>query len=267
MKKEYLLFLIFPISQGMILIGNYMTLGYFSTLGYVGIALGIAADIILFYVLIHGSKKEQIEKELEEVRYLKETEGMQAQMLEERKAALLSMQKDFENRLKEINERLEKGNQELAAHDIELLQEKLESTRPSSYCQNMIVNAVVSEKEKACRRLGFAMEIQLLVPSKLTLEPFHVCSIFSNLLDNAIEAVEEVEQEKRSLSVSAEMKGKYLFVKVRNASTQAHAERKKRKGRGNGTEILENLAKKYEGEYTHSYEKGYYTASVAVKAG
>lgn len=266
MKKEYLLFLIFPVSQFMLIAGEYKAMKSSDILGNTGLILSVAADIVLLYVLIHGAKKEKLEKELEKIRYLNEIESERNEIMEKRQKELFAMKEDFEKRILEIQRSLEAGDTETAEHDMDTLQEKLESTRPNAYCNHAVVNAVLSEKEKICKSLGFSMDTDLIIPGKLEVEPLHMCSIFSNLLDNAIEAVEEFEEAGRNISVHAELRGNYLFLKVKNPATKKHAERKRRKDRGYGTQILDDIAKKYDGQYMAVYEDGYYSASIGVKA-
>lgn len=266
MKKEYLLFLIFPISQIMMIAGDYEALKNMDVLGTVGVVLSIIADIVLLYVLIHGSKKEKLEKELERVRYLNEIESERNSIMEKRQKELYEMKDSFERRIAKINDSLACGNKERAEQDIDKLQEELERSRPNTYCKHAVVNAVLSEKEKTCSELGFSLDVDLMIPAKLGVEPLNMCSIFSNLLDNAIEAVEALPESERKISVHGEMKGNYLFVKVENPATKEHAQRKRRKEHGYGTQILQDIAEKYDGQYVAAYEKGVYAATVGVKA-
>lgn len=267
MKKENLFFLILPFSQILIVAGDYMSMGYRSVFAYAGMILGVIADIILLYVLVRGAQKEKVEKELEEVRYLNEIENRKNNLLWQQQNNLQEMRTNLENRIQYIMNRLEDSERSKEiAQEIDNLQKHLESAKENNYCQNAVVNAVVSEKDKNCRHLGFALDVDLIVPGKLAVEPLHICSIFSNLLDNALEAVEELEESKRKIEIRAELKGNYLFVKVRNTSTKEHAGRKRRKERGYGSLILNDIAKKYDGNYVTSYKDGYYSAVVAVKA-
>lgn len=266
MKKEYLLFLVFPISQIMMIAGDYEALKNMDILGNVGVVLSVIADIVLLYVLIHGSKKEKLEKELERVRYLNEIESERNSIMEKRQKELVEMKNSFEKRISAINDSLASGDRERAELDIDKLQEDLERSKPNTYCKHAVVNAVLSEKEKVCRELGFSLDTDLMIPAKINVEPLNVCSIFSNLLDNAIEAVEALPEGERRINVHGEMKGNYLFVKVENPATKEHAQRKRRKDRGYGTQILEDIAPKYDGQYVAAYENGVYAATVGVKA-
>lgn len=266
MKKEYLMFLVFPISQMMMIAGDYKALKNLDALGVAGIVLSVIADLVLVYVLIHGSQKEKLEKELEKTRYLNEIESERNRIMEKRQEELFEMKSSFEKRIAEINDSFALGNKEQAEQDIDRLQEELERSRQKVYCRHAVVNAVLSEKEKDCSELGFELDTNLMIPEKLNVEPLNICSIFSNLLDNAIEAVEELPENQRKISVQGEIKGNYLFVKVENPTTKEHAQRKKRKGHGYGTQILQDIAKKYEGQYLATFEKNIYTATVGVKA-
>ena len=266
MKKEYLLFLVFPISQLMMIVGDYEALKNMDILGNVGIILSVIADIVLLYVLIYGAKKEKLEKELEKVRYLNEIESERNHIMEKRQKELFDMKNSFERRISEINDSIASGNRIQAEQDIDRLQEELENSRPNAYCKHAVINAVLSEKEKTCTELGCSFETDLIIPGKLNVEPLNICSIFSNLLDNAIEAVGELPEKERKISVHGELRGNYLFVKVKNPTTKEHAQRKRRQGRGYGTQILQDIAKKYDGQYVASFEKGIYTAMVGVKA-
>ena len=266
MKKEYLLFLVFPISQIMMIAGDYEAFKNMDILGDVGIVLSILADLILLYIVVRGSQKEKLEKELENVHYLKEIESERNRIMEKRSKELLEMKEYFAKRIAEINDRLAVGDAEHAEEDMDQLQEELKKNETREYCKHAVVNAVLNEKEKACKGLGFSLETELLIPSQLQVEPLNICSIFSNLLDNAIEAVENMEEEARRISVHGELKGNYLFIKVKNPATQEHVQRSKREEHGYGVQIIKDIAQKYDGQYLVTYENGIYTAVVIVKA-
>lgn len=264
-KKRYLLFLIIPVSQILMLGGKYIFTSQVGILGVVGIILSVIADMFLFYTLLHGAKKEIMEKEVEELRYLKEIESRRNFLLNEKQTQLDFLKEELENLKEKINRSLGEGDRQGAGQYMEELQKQIDSARYENYCQNRIVNAIISEKQKRCSALGFCLETELLISDKISIEPLHLCSVFSNLLDNAIEAVEELEQTRRKIRVDAKMEGKYLFIKVQNSSSEDHAYRKIREDHGIGTFILDNISKKYEGSYLHDFDQGNYTATVVLK--
>ena len=169
MKKENLFFLVIPVSQILMLSSALAEGRSLDFWGYGGILLSIAADLLLFHVLIWGARKERVKKELRELTKLQEAERRQNELLEVKQKELLTMRSDFEKRLVEIQEKLERGERQDARKEMDAFQERLERTRPAVYCQNMIVNALLAEKEKEFARFHIQTEISLLVPRRLEL--------------------------------------------------------------------------------------------------
>ena len=60
-----------------------------------------------------------------------------------------------------------------------------------------VVNDVLSEKNKVCMNDGVELSVDLDFPPVLQVEPLHLCSIFSNLLDNAINGVKTLVRVHR----------------------------------------------------------------------
>ena len=235
----------------------------FSSAGFV---LSIVADIVLLFVLMKGAKKEKIEKELEELKCLNEIEAERNELLEKSHQELYAMRADYEKKIEKISKDMEAGNKADAIKEMDELQKDLDHTRKEAFCRNSVVNAVMSEKAKECKTKNILLEASLMIPQKVEVEPLHMCSIFSNLMDNAIEAIESYEGTENSIYVDAAIKGNYLFVKVKNPSTKDYVNRKRRKERGYGTQILSDIANKYEGEYETAFKNGFYSATVMVKA-
>lgn len=265
MKKEYLFFLVIPLSQVLMLLGPILERRPFSFWGHAGLILSIAADILLLYILLRSSGRERLQRKLRELTYLQETEHMQNEILEEKQQKLLHMRSDLEKCLEEIRESLRQGEHAAAQREMDEFQVSLDKTRPVTYCSNAIVNAVVYEKEKKLQELKTKTEISLQVPQGLEIDPLHLCSVFSNLLDNALEALAELSPDQRIFEMHAEIKGAYLFVRAKNTATKEHVFRKRRKGHGYGIWILEYISQNYEGNYQAGYANGWYTATIMIK--
>ena len=61
---------------------------------------------------------------------------------------------------------------------------------------NDIVNAVLSKADTEAREKQIEMTITGHLPAKCNISVYHLCTIFSNLLNNAIEATEQTEKRK-----------------------------------------------------------------------
>ena len=135
----------------------------------------------------------------------------------------------------------------------------IDETRENVYCDIPVVNAVLSEKDRLCHEKGITLTVDLALPAGLTVESIHLCSIFGNLLDNAIRGAEAAGAERPAVSLRSLREGDYLFLKVTNPSPPPQPPRE---GRGLGTQILTELAQRYGGDYQTEYKDGVFSAVV-----
>ena len=88
-RGKIILFLIFPVSQVLTLMGNWHITEGFHPLGWMGILLGILADVILLSILLKTEKKKAVARELERAEHTKEMELEYHKIFEERRDELL----------------------------------------------------------------------------------------------------------------------------------------------------------------------------------
>ncbi len=264
MKK--LLVLMIPVSQILLVAGYICSQQKLDLWGLSGILVFLIADGVLFYELICGRKKEEIQKEIEEVSYLQEIECIRHEMFAEKEQELLHLKQIFDDQLENIRKRIANGEVEAAKVEMDHFQKSLDETRPEEYCQNRVVNAVMSEKAKQCRKKNIELDAELMVPAALRMDALQICSLFSNLMDNAIEAVTiENTKECRWIRVNTEVKNAYLCIKISNPAAPSHVVRKKRDGHGYGTKIIQDIVKQYDGVYKTEYRQRVYTATLGIK--
>ena len=264
MKK--LLVLMIPASQILLVVGYICSQQKLDLWGLSGILVFLIADGVLFYELICGRKKEEIQKEIEEVSYLQEIECIRHEMFAEKEQELLHLKQIFDDQLENIRKRIANGEVEAAKVEMDHFQKSLDETRPEEYCQNRVVNAVMSEKAKQCRKKNIELDAELMVPAALRMDALQICSLFSNLMDNAIEAVAiENTKECRWIRVNTEVKNAYLCIKISNPAAPSHVVRKKRDGHGYGTKIIQDIVKQYDGVYKTEYRQRVYTATLGIK--
>lgn len=259
------LFLIFPISQLMICLGNLEVIMETGLTGWIGILSGLLADVILLFVLRQGTMKEQLEKELLEARHLKELKQNYHHMIQKRGEELAQIKEEYEQQLQKACEMIDEGKPYEAQDILNEVQKGLKKTEAVRFCSNRTVNAVLSEKQEDCKKLDFAIQTDIQIMEGIPIEPLHLCSSFSNLLDNAIAASRMIEKDRREVSVRTEYKGNYLFIKVSNAADEIYVKREVKTGHGFGKQILNDIAEKYDGKYTDHYESGQFTAMLMLK--
>lgn len=90
------------------------------------------------------------------------------------------------------------------------------------YCENPIVNSVLVLKKRLAEEKNIPMQIITYVDKDTGVDPLDLCSLFCNLIDNAIEASEKITDriEERSIKISADCRSGFLILRVENRVQQ-----------------------------------------------
>ena len=145
---------------------------------------------------------------------------------------------------------------------LDQLLEQVSATKEYPYCAVPIINAILNEKNRLCELHQIDLVTDLSFPSDLYVDDVMLCSLFSNLLDNAIHAVEKMDPGKLWIRISAIMEGGFLIVKTRNPSGKPEPVKR---GHGKGTVILREIAEMHGGMYQIEYQDGIFTAVVSMR--
>lgn len=229
-----------------------------------GCLIGFLADILLFYVVMNYGEKEDLKRQVQELKYIHALEEQHYQELQNRQEQIARIRHDLKNQMITTLHLIETDNRELAEILLEQLRAELVKTENKTYCENPIVNAVLSEKAMLCENAGIRFDSQLALPKQLAIQPVHLCSLFSNLLDNAMHAAEKCPKEERAIIVKAALHGDYLNVKVENPVADFN-KNEIRERKGYGQEIIRDIAKQYRGEFQTEQKQNRYIAVVTLE--
>ena len=209
------------------------------------------------------SEKEQLKYQLEETERLMTMEKAYFKSIEERHEEVAKIRHDFNNQLTAIMHLSETGEKEKATELLNELRKSVENSRGQIWCGNSVVNAILNDKYYRCKKSDIDFYAEIDLNENVSINSLHLCSIFTNLLDNAINAAEEVEQGKRNVFVRVIQQGRYLHVKVKNSSLKPTV--KKEIGHGYGVRILNTIVHQYDGEYHGYWENGEYISTVILE--
>ncbi len=225
--------------------------------------LGIAVDSITRHKIMHDRERQRAVRRAQEEEILMRAERLQVSSMEEEREKLARIHHDFNNQLVTAYRLVELGESTRSKELLDGVHSQVTESRSFKYCENSIVNAVFMEKAPLCQEKDIAIYVELEVPGEPRIRPVHLCSVFSNLLDNAILAAQQCEKNNRFLKVKASGKGDYFLVKVENSALKEEQNRQKRKKKY-GQEILREIADIYNGEFWTQWENGVYTACISM---
>ena len=190
-----------------------------------------------------------------ELEWENKLEQLHQQEAMKKRRRLMEYSDTYKKELKEIQTLLE-AKQNLAAEEkLDEITAYLDSTREYCYCGIPAVDACISLKQKEADEAGINLNVDLKLPRELDVSPMLLCSIFSNLLDNAIRAVKEQELpgESRFIRLTGHRKGNYVVIQTQNPATPGPF--KIRKGHGYGMGILQKIAELNDGRFWTNFDE------------
>lgn len=278
--REYLLYIIVPLYQLILILIYYSSCKKLEKIelasGILLAVFSLVIDFSLVYLVNGMLQKLQVEKELETLYTQRNTEQKYVEIAESNMEEIETIRRNMSDCLNSIYDLA--GSTDYRVKIKEMLDCSSENLKNSSfrrYCENSVVNAIFTIKLQRAREKDIAMGSECSIPEETGIETIDLCSLFANLLDNAIEACEKIaETEKRSISIRTGLRGGYLTVKVENTYAQAPV---KEKGRiltskqekdkhGYGLKLVEDIVKKYNGNLEISTKEEVFKVVASLEA-
>ncbi|MCH5348995.1 MAG: GHKL domain-containing protein [Oscillospiraceae bacterium] len=144
----------------------------------------------------------------------------------------------------------------------------LSELRPTISTGNDMINAILNDAAEKYPEVRY--EIEGKVPDKISLSNMDICTIFSNLFDNAFNAAGR--SEEKLVIVSFRFIGGNFFCEVKNAidhkvnitNNELITEKTDKANHGHGTYNARNCAEKNNGEITYSCDEKYFSAELVL---
>lgn len=278
-KRLCLVFILIPITQFgfiavLVTLMNSMGIIADSYLGISAQSTSIIISALLIFTLIADiifldvtRKAAESFSDKERLKTLEAEAKANYKYYEELQANTDKMRKyrhDTNNIIQSIYSLLEnpdKSSSEEAMKLTKTLEDEINSINISRYCAHPIVNAVLFDKERAFANSSVVCKFNVNIPQDISISGFDLCRIFSNMLDNALEACQK--SNGKTVSIDASIIDGYLYVKMRNPI--AEFAKTEDKDRGNGLEIMKQITDKYNGETIITVENGIFETLSTMK--
>lgn len=124
---------------------------------------------------------------------------------------------DYKNQLNALSMLLKTNNYEKADSFINDILETIQQNESYTYCVNPTVNATLNYKAYIAQKNNIKLITDIVIPEETeNVSEMDLCSLFSNLLDNAIEAVSRLPEEERYINIKARCNKIMLIVETQN---------------------------------------------------
>lgn len=229
---------------------------------------------ILFVVLYHYEVQQRSKIEFENTMLAMGLEQAASQIQNIKKNQELSQiyRHDLRHHLSLINTLCTSGDLIEVKDYLKTVGNDLENSTPRYYCQNEMVNLILSSFAQKALKEGVFLKIEAEVSENLSISKTELCAILSNGLENAITATRKVFTKERIVKIHCFTNKGNLLIHIENpyegeiimggGLPQSNVE-----GHGFGVRSIELLSKKHDGYCSFMAEANYFSLKVVLPLG
>lgn len=177
---------------------------------------------------------------------------------------------DYHNHLQAMKAYVEMGQYEHLEEYLNLLEQDLDHVNQLIETGNVNLDAILNSKISLALKNGIQVDYKATCPEKLTISDVDLCALIGNLLDNAVEACEKLEEGKPFIRLYIGVIKQQLYISVTNATCvkvrQLNHEyiTNKRGNHGHGLKRIGLVVEKYGGYINRQNEPGVFATEIML---
>lgn len=177
---------------------------------------------------------------------------------------------DYHNHMQVMKAQLAMGNLEGMEEYLNKLEQELDRVDTLVKSGNLMADAILNSKLTLAGRKKIPVNCKAELPGELAVADVDMCVILGNLLDNAIEACEQIEEGKRFLRIYLTVNKSQFYLSVQNAAreepdfNEKNYITKKRGNHGLGMKRVKAAVDKYHGYLNLANEPEIFAAEVTL---
>lgn len=231
---------------------------------------------VMYYMFYRVSREYERNLELVAIRHKEELEEEMLQFARDNYEEMHQIRHEIKNHMAYIRVLADLGEYGKLKEYLTVVNKETEEHLQFIECGNDVINAVMNHAIRQAKGCGVQIECQIVVPPSLPYKETELCSLLSNMMENAIEAAVQSGRECPLVSVSILPRQDYLFLHVVNPVSDSIPAQRRLSLRttkedkvihGYGTKIIRRIAERYDGSVMLDIRDGCFIADVMLYLG
>ena len=227
--------------------------------------------LLTYYMFYTVSREYEQNLEFVALHHKEELDGEMLQFSRENYEEMHQIRHEVKNHIAYIRALSESGEYDKLKEYLNVVSGETEELFHFVECGNDVINAVMNHAIKQARANAVEVDFQIVVPSELPYRETDLCSLLSNLMDNAIEASVRSGAPRPVVCVNIRPQQDYLFLRVTNpvageaaGQPALHTTKADKRLHGYGTKIIRRVAEQYEGSAKFRVQDGQFIVDVML---
>lgn len=255
--------LLMAMSQVMLEIMNNQRVGMILYMAIAVVLLAIVLVIIWFQRAVYSREYYLKQNEMKEE--IIHTQQQYYQNIYENDREMRKFRHDIRAQLGCLYLLMQEGKVEQACRHLELIEQNFEKVDIRKYhTGNEILDVIINQKQMEARKKDIAINVKGTFHGDDLMNIYDMCTIFTNAINNAIEAYKNYPCEEKNIDISILEHGRTVFFQFKNQATPKMYEaikenkttKKDNRNHGLGVENIRMVVERNNGEMEYCYENG-----------
>lgn len=222
---------------------------------------------LLLYILFHRQEKLHIEREaLKEQIKEQEYQMLYYQQVEAHQEEIRRLRHDMKNQLAGIYGYLNSGKVDNAKQCVSNFFKQIEVTEQKIFTANPVLNTILNIKLNNMQKQRIGHQFEITVPEELDITGNDLSILLGNLLDNAMEACEKIESNKKEIKLLIRYYNRSMIIQCGNSCdkrvTGFDTDKEDSENHGFGMVSIQKIIEKYNGEIECFSEEKWFSIQI-----
>lgn len=225
--------------------------------------------LILLWLLLRISREQQLQQDMQNMNQLIDLQYQQYLSFRNSNEYIRRQCYDLKHQVAVLRSSCSKEVQESHLSEMEQM---IRQYQVQTDTGNKVLDIILTQKLQYCGQHGIALQYTANAAALSRLEVRDICTLFGNLLDNAVEAAEALDGDDRIIQMNVVQRNQFLSIQVENRCQKTPVFQEglpvtsKRDGavHGIGSQSIRYTAEKYDGTVHFEAKDGWFTAAVLL---
>lgn len=172
-------------------------------------------NVFVFYLYDQLMKTYHDKMEKELLQQQNNAYSKQFELINQSQENIKMLRHDIKNHMSSLQSLIEANDNERALNYLKNIYDHGIYTDEHTKSGNSEIDSILIYKINEASKHGINVNVNLKIPEKLSIQPFDLSVILGNLIDNAIEAVLKLNEDK-TINISIEYERNVLYISISN---------------------------------------------------
>lgn len=238
-----------------------------------GISVGLslfAILVIFMFVIVIFTKYKIVNQEYKTILVCEELHRKNYREIESVLEKNRRIVHDIHNHMIVMKELIEKDNIADLKNYIDEVDEEFTEITYIVRTKNRILDIILNQKMQTARDNGIQFTMECSDLPKLKMMDLEICTLFGNLIDNALDACQEMK-EQSFIDLKIKVQDNMLFIKIKNSIAEIPqmkdgelvTTKEEKELHGYGMKSVKRIVNKYEGVISYNVQADYFEVIVS----